>query len=118
MEFNVQVFADIGRRLGEEMQGPREGVVDGQAIGIIRADEKDVPIVAVPDYPLEGGAFVVGGREAGEEEIGTTDGRGEVRVGAQAEWAKSRGVGMEYAEEYAEEWGAVELAEAAAEGGG
>jgi hypothetical protein len=48
--------------------------------------------VAVLDSPLRGGAFVVG--KAGEEEIGATDGRGEVRVGAQADRAEGKGVGF------------------------
>ena len=99
MKLNVHIFTDLGRRIGEEIQGTCEWVVDGYVIGVI-ADENDVPIVAVPDYPFGGGSFIVDG-EASEEEIGTADGRGEVRVRAQAEWAESRGVGFEDAEEYA-----------------
>jgi hypothetical protein len=41
------------------------GVVDGYVIGVI-AEENDVPILAVPDYPLRGRIFTVVGK-AGEE---------------------------------------------------
>jgi hypothetical protein len=48
MVLNAHVFADLLGRLGEEMQGTCEGVVDGYVIAVT-AKEKDVPMVAVPD---------------------------------------------------------------------
>ena len=97
------------------MQGPREGVVGGDLLGLA-VEEEEASAVAVLDLPPRVGVFLVG--QAGEEDVGAADGRGEIRVGAAADGREGGEVAAVGFEEESDERGRVERAEAAAEGRG
>jgi len=71
----------IGWR-GEQIQGPREGVVDGDLLGAT-ADEEEAAATALFDAPPGEIIFVVG--YPGEEDIRAADSGSDVWVGAAAD---------------------------------
>ena len=97
------------------MQGPREGVVGGDLLGLA-VEEEEASAVAVLDVPPRVGVFVVG--QAGEEDVGAAGGGGEVRVRAAANGPERGHIGANVVEEDSQERGRAEHGEAAAEGGG
>jgi hypothetical protein len=111
----VAVVEELVGRMGDEIQGPCEGIVDGELLRVAVLEE-DVAVAAVLNDPPREGVVVVG--EAGEEEVGAADDGCEVWVGAAAEGGEGwdgRAVGVE---EEAEERGWAGGAEGAAESWG
>jgi hypothetical protein len=100
---------------GEQIQGPREGVVDGDLLGSI-VEEEEAAATAVFDLPPGGSIFVVG--YPGEEDIHAADSGSDVWLAATADGREGGDVFADGFEEESEERGRVERAEAAAEGGG
>ena len=68
----------IGWR-GEQIKGPREGVVDGDLLGAL-VEKADAAATALFDRPRGGSIFVVG--YPGEEDIRAAESGSDVRVGA------------------------------------
>jgi hypothetical protein len=66
----VAVVEELFGRMGDEIQGPCEGIVDGE-LPRVAVVEEDVAVTAVSNDPPREGVVVVG--EAGEEEIGAAD---------------------------------------------
>jgi hypothetical protein len=102
--------------LGKEMQCLREGVVGSDLIdGTV--DEDEVALVAARYLPPKRGTAAVF-REASKEEIGATDGGGEIGVGASAEGVEGRDLVTAGVDEEPKELRRVLRLEAATEGGG
>jgi len=93
----------IGWR-GEEIQGPREGVVDGDLLGA-PVEKEDAAATALFDRPRGGSIFVVG--YPGEEDIRAAESGSDVRVGAAADGREGGDLFADGFEEEAEERGLV-----------